>query len=70
MKQITGKELARLIEANGWQLYRIKGSHHIYKHPRHKEHISIPIHGSRPLAHGLARHPSLRDGIFILNFLR
>jgi predicted RNA binding protein YcfA (HicA-like mRNA interferase family) len=56
MRQITGKELAKLIEDQGWRLYRIKGSHHIYKHPVRKEHISIPIHGSRPLALGLARH--------------
>ena len=56
MKQITGKELARLIEEHGWRLSRVKGSHHIYKHPNHREQISIPIHGSRALTPGLARH--------------
>jgi predicted RNA binding protein YcfA (HicA-like mRNA interferase family) len=56
MKQITGKELAKIIEDSGWKLARVKGSHHIYSHPQHKEHISIPIHGSRPLATGLAKH--------------
>ena len=45
-----------MIEENGWRLSRIKGSHHIYKHPERKEHISIPIHGSRPLATGLTKY--------------
>ena len=65
MKQITGKELAKMIEDRGWQLSRVKGSHHIYKHSHHKEHISIPIHGSRLLAPGLARHLMKIAGVVI-----
>ncbi len=30
MKSMSGKELAKLLEANGWDLLRIQGSHHIY----------------------------------------
>lgn len=30
MKTLSGKELARLLEQNGWELARIQGSHHIY----------------------------------------
>jgi len=29
MKAVSGKELARLVERHGWQLFRIHGSHHI-----------------------------------------
>ena len=28
MKSMSGKELAKLLEANGWDLLRIQGSHH------------------------------------------
>lgn len=27
------KELIRILEADGWQLMRVRGSHHMYKHP-------------------------------------
>jgi len=30
MKTLSGKELARKLEKNGWVLLRINGSHHIY----------------------------------------
>jgi len=30
VKQITGKELAKAIQRRGWQLSRVKGSHHIF----------------------------------------
>ncbi|ESZ20921.1 MULTISPECIES: type II toxin-antitoxin system HicA family toxin [unclassified Mesorhizobium] len=55
MKSISGKELARAIERQGWKLLRVAGSHHIYG----KEGIvrlSIPVHGNRPLKTGLLRH--------------
>jgi predicted RNA binding protein YcfA (HicA-like mRNA interferase family) len=30
MKSLSGNELAKLLEKNGWQLLRIQGSHHIF----------------------------------------
>ncbi len=30
MKSVSGKELARVLERQGWTLLRIHGSHHIY----------------------------------------
>ena len=51
MKPIGGPEMCRLIEAHGWLLQRIKGSHHI---PGQRKIISIPIHGNRDLKPGLA----------------
>ena len=30
MKEVSGKELARILEKDGWKLARIRGSHHIY----------------------------------------
>ena len=29
MKSISGKEFAKILEQNGWQLLRINGNHHI-----------------------------------------
>jgi predicted RNA binding protein YcfA (HicA-like mRNA interferase family) len=56
VKTVSGRELARLLEAKGWELRRINGSHHIYTRAGHPARVSIPIHGNRPLKVGLQRH--------------
>jgi predicted RNA binding protein YcfA (HicA-like mRNA interferase family) len=53
MKPLSGKELAKLLEQNGWQLARIHGSHHVYTKSGRIERISVPIHGNTPLKPGL-----------------
>lgn len=53
MKQVSGKELARLIQRKGWTLSRVKGSHHIFVMQGRRERIVIPIHGNQPLKIGL-----------------
>ncbi len=53
MKAVSGKHLARLAEARGWQLRRTKGSHHIYEKPGRPEVLSIPVHGNHALKRGL-----------------
>ena len=55
MKSISGKELAGLLERNGWVLLRVKGSHHIYGKQGSMVRISIPIHGKKPLKIGLLK---------------
>ncbi len=56
MKSVSGKELARAVESNGWRLLRVHGSHHIYGKPGSVTRLSIPIHGNRPLKVGLLKH--------------
>jgi predicted RNA binding protein YcfA (HicA-like mRNA interferase family) len=56
MKQLSGKELARIVERHGWTLLRVTGSHHIYGRAGSIIRLSIPIHSNRPLKIGLLRH--------------
>lgn len=49
MSPITGPELCRLLEANGWRLQRISGSHHIYTKAGERKVLSVPVHGNRNL---------------------
>jgi len=56
VKSFTGKELAKLLEKQGWQLKRIQGSHHIYIKPGRIERISVPIHSNQNLKIGLLKH--------------
>jgi predicted RNA binding protein YcfA (HicA-like mRNA interferase family) len=49
---MNSKELIKRLEAEGWGLRGVKGSHHIYTHPSRPGHISIP-HPKRDLGAGL-----------------
>jgi predicted RNA binding protein YcfA (HicA-like mRNA interferase family) len=55
LKQISGGELARVVQKRGWQLARVHGSHHVFTMPGRRERLVIPIHGNRPLKTGLLR---------------
>ena len=40
---MKANELIKLLEKNGFILQRIKGSHHLYKHPNGKRTV-VPLH--------------------------
>jgi len=63
VKSISGKELARIVEHHGWRLLRITGSHHIYGKAGSIVRLSIPVHGNKPLKHGLLHHLLKTAGI-------
>jgi predicted RNA binding protein YcfA (HicA-like mRNA interferase family) len=63
MKAISGKDLARLVEASGWVLQRVHGSHHVYARTGSVVRLSIPVHGNKPLKIGLQRHLMKLAGI-------
>jgi predicted RNA binding protein YcfA (HicA-like mRNA interferase family) len=56
VKALSGREFARMLEAHGWSLQRINGSHHIYTKPGSTVRVSVPIHGNESLKVGLQRH--------------
>lgn len=56
MKSVSGKELARRLEKNGWTLLRVRGTHHIYGKSGSIVRLSVPIYGNKPLKTGLLRH--------------
>ena len=56
MTPLSGKELAKLVESEGWTLLRVNGSHYIYSKPGVNVRLSIPVHGSHKLKFGLQRH--------------
>ena len=41
---VTPKDLCRLLEAKGFELKRIKGSHHYYQHPSSGKIAVVPFH--------------------------
>ena len=55
MKALTGKQFCSLLESRGWELKRIRGSHHIFVKPGIAVRISVPVHRGT-LKRGLQRH--------------
>ncbi|WKS99693.1 type II toxin-antitoxin system HicA family toxin [Gallibacterium salpingitidis] len=47
---MDSKTIIKLIEADGWYLVNIVGSHHQYKHPIKKGRVTIP-HQRKDLGH-------------------
>jgi predicted RNA binding protein YcfA (HicA-like mRNA interferase family) len=66
MKSMSGKELAKLLEANGWDLLRIQGSHHIYAQAGNPARISVPIHRNQDMKIGLLRNLLKTAGLLFM----
>jgi predicted RNA binding protein YcfA (HicA-like mRNA interferase family) len=49
---VTGKQLLRILEAQGWYVKRIRGSHHILRHAAIPDALPVPIHGNQPIKRG------------------
>ena len=46
-------EVIKMLEAEGWLLRGVRGSHHVFSHPQRGGHISVP-HPKKDLGIGLA----------------
>jgi predicted RNA binding protein YcfA (HicA-like mRNA interferase family) len=51
--RITGQDAINAFGKCGYALDRIKGSHHILRHPSKPERLSIPVHGNETVGIGL-----------------
>jgi len=59
---MNSRELIRELEREGWQLTRVSGSHHIFRHPERGGHISIP-HPRKDLGVGLVHKIRRQAGL-------
>ncbi|OGQ99463.1 MAG: addiction module toxin, HicA family [Deltaproteobacteria bacterium RIFOXYD12_FULL_57_12] len=59
---MTGKQLKKLLEAHGWRLDRVSGSHHIMIREGNRS-VPIPIHGNAELPKGLLHAILKQTGI-------
>jgi predicted RNA binding protein YcfA (HicA-like mRNA interferase family) len=57
---LSGKELIRLLQSQGFIIIRINGSHHRLKHPDGRV-TTIPVHKNEDIPKGLLRKIILED---------
>lgn len=39
---MNSSKLIRMLEDSGWVLDRVRGSHHVFKHPTKQNHLTVP----------------------------
>ena len=49
---MTGREMLRLLREHGWQVVRIRGSHHILSKQGSRSILTVPVHGNKTLRRG------------------
>lgn len=62
MRTMRSADLIRLLNADGWQLDRVRGSHHVFKHPDRPGLIVVP-HPKKQLGKGLVTAIRKQAGI-------
>ena len=59
---MNSASLIKLLETDGWVLRGVRGSHHVYTHPAHGGHITVP-HPRKDLGVGLVHKILKQAGI-------
>ncbi|MCO5315809.1 MAG: type II toxin-antitoxin system HicA family toxin [Solirubrobacterales bacterium] len=49
---VTGKQAIAALEKDGWYVKRVRGSHHVMRHPDIPDAIPVPVHGNREIKRG------------------
>lgn len=49
---LTGRQVIKILERRGWYVKRVRGSHHVLRHPTIPDAIPVPVHGSRSVKRG------------------
>ena len=58
---LSGKDLLRLLQRDGWKLVRVNGSHHILA--KGDKTVTVPVHGNKSLGKGLERKILKQTGV-------
>lgn len=66
---VTGPQAISAFAKIDFELDRVKGSHHILKRPGHRFVLSVPVHGSDPVATGTLRNLIRTAGLTVEEFI-
>ena len=55
MKAVSGKDFCNVLQRHGWELKRIRGSHHIFSKDGNPAILTVPVHGNKSLKKGTLR---------------
>jgi len=62
MKSFTPKEIVSVLEAHGFELIRVKGSHHVYANRDNGKRTVVPMHSKdlkKGTLHGILKQAGI-----------
>ncbi len=45
LRPVPAKKAIRVLVRAGWELDRVRGSHHVFRHPDRPNRVVVPLHG-------------------------
>ena len=67
--RISGAKAVKAFERAGFEVVRIKGSHHIMKRTGHPNRLSIPVHAGKTVGVGLLKSQIDAAGLTVEKFI-
>ena len=58
---MNGKDIIKKLQAQGWELVRINGSHHVLA--KDGKAVPVPVHGTRDVGAGLLASIARQTGV-------
>ncbi len=68
LPRVTGAEVVRKLQRDGWGVARINGSHHIMDHPTKPGPVTVPVHAGAILPPGTTRGIIAQAGLTVDQF--
>ncbi len=65
---VTGRQAIAAFRKAGFEVVRIRGSHHVLKKAGHRYLLTVPVHGSNPLKPGTLRRLIRDAGLTVEQF--
>jgi len=60
---MTGRQVIKILEAHGWRLARIHGSHHVMVKPGAPRSVPVPVHGTADIGKDLLKRIERQTGV-------
>jgi predicted RNA binding protein YcfA (HicA-like mRNA interferase family) len=60
---MNGKQVIKKLEASGWRLARIDGSHHVMEMDGVQRCVPVPVHGNHDIGIGLLKKIEKQTGV-------
>ena len=45
LPRLSDREALRVLQRAGFQIHRVRGSHHVLRHPQTGRRVVVPVHG-------------------------
>jgi predicted RNA binding protein YcfA (HicA-like mRNA interferase family) len=69
LPQLSGKQVIRALNNAGFTVVRTSGSHHVMRKEGNRNHVTVPVHGNKPIKVGTLRAIIKSAGMTVDEFL-